>query len=469
MISELEKESSDIAAVTRADQTQTLGLNQDFHATRKHSEHICAPLEIEDYGLQVAPFVSPPKWHLAHTSWFFETFILKPFAKSYQPIDAAFEILFNSYYNGIGEQYPRHQRGWLSRPTVVEILAYRKHVDLSMEALLEDLQNEHRAEIIERCILGIQHEKQHQELTYTDIKYSLFQNPLYPAHSLANNYLAASNNDANSDQQPLHWLAYEGGLVEIGATEIDSAEIDSAKISATETDDASTPPFAFDNESPKHTLFLQPFSLANRLVSNADFQAFIDDGGYQRSELWLADGWSVVQQQNWQQPLYWLEKDGQNYEFTLHGLRRRQSHAPVCHLSGFEADAYASWAGARLPTEAEWEHAVSQQVDQFAGSSSSSSEPSQLHPRANTAGVTETSLTQLFDQCWQWTSTAYRPYPGFKASEGAIGEYNGKFMCNQWVLRGGSCVSPNNHLRSTYRNFFYPEDRWQFSGLRLAK
>ncbi len=294
--------------------------------------------------------------------------------------------------------------------------------------------------ITQRSRLGIEHEKQHQELFHTDIKYSLSVNPLYPAlHPAPHN--GAENPPAMADE--MQWKAFSGGLFELGI-------------------DAEQAGFAYDNETPAHQVFIEPFCLANRLVTNAEYQVFIDDGGYSKPEYWLADGWTIVQKENWTQPMYWKEVQGKAMEFTLFGLIERQTGQPVCHLSGYEADAYANWAGARLPTEAEWEFAARQQTF-HAG------QGSVLHPPTAACDETQGPLLQLYDSCWQWTASAYRAYPGFRVSEGAIGEYNGKFMSNQWVLRGGSCVSSVDHLRPTYRNFFYPEDRWQFSGIRLAR
>lgn len=411
----------------------TEDLAAEFFATRAQSVAIAAPLEVEDYGLQAAAFASPPKWHLAHTTWFFETFLLKPFAPDYQPAEALYEVLFNSYYNGIGEQHPRGRRGLLSRPTLAEVQAYRDRVDTAMRSLLESPPAAQRAAILARTRLGIEHERQHQELFFTDIKYSLAANPLYPAYQPELS-LAASK------LVPLGWTAFEGGLIDIG--------------SAGEG-------FCFDNEQPRHRVYLQPFEIADRLVSNSEYQAFIDDGGYRRPELWLADGWAVVQAQQWQAPLHWLERDGERLEFTLGGLRPRAGSLPVCHVSGYEADAYARWAGARLPREAEWEHAAGNRQ----GEAGSGMDSGTLHPQTAVAG----SLQQLYGACWQWTQSAYSPYPGFAPAQGAIGEYNGKFMSNQWVLRGGSCVTKSSQARPSYRNFFYPQDRWQFSGIRLAR
>jgi len=425
-------------------------LIDSFRSIRQQSVRACESLLVEDFGLQAAPFASPPKWHLAHTSWFFETFILKPFVNAYQVFDPAYEVLFNSYYHSVGKQFPRAQRGLLSRPTVTEVLAYREHVDHAMAQLI--VQTDHQAStspeldthtletIIQRTILGLEHEKQHQELFFTDLKYSFSVNPLYPAYNTGETEVGKKE---PSNPQTLLWLDFSGGLVETGVRE-------------------SADNFAFDNESPAHQVFLEAFSLANRLVTNKEFQEFIDDGGYQKPLYWLADGWTCVQQNNWTQPLYWCDLAGKPMEFTLHGLQERQPNQPVCHISGYEADAYANWAEARLPTEAEWEFAAKQQQ-------APDNRLSIFHPQTVDSQNNEPGLKQLYDSCWQWTSSAYRPYPGFQISEGAIGEYNGKFMCNQWVLRGGSCVSSNNHLRASYRNFFYPEDRWQFSGIRLAK
>jgi len=415
-------------------------LIEAFCSIRKQSIQACEPLEIEDYTLQAAAFVSPPKWHLAHTTWFFETFILKPLVPNYRVFHDAYELLFNSYYNAIGEQYPRPQRGLLSRPTVAEIMSYRKYVNDAMVQLLSQIERgewgtAESTTIVQRTKLGLEHEKQHQELFYTDIKYSFSLNPVYPAY-VDDEIIHAPT------LQNMQWQDYAGGLVETGVKE-------------------GSEHFYFDNETPRHKVFLQPFSLSTRLVTNGEFQKFIDDGAYQKPEYWLSDGWAAVQKNNWRQPLYWRDVGGKAMEFTLYGLRTRQLDQPVCHISGYEADAYANWANARLPTEAEWEFAAKQ--NQLACKTLATLHPSVAqHDNAP-------ELRQLYDSCWQWTASAYRAYPGFQVTDGAIGEYNGKFMCNQWVLRGGSCVSSANHLRSSYRNFFYPDDRWQFSGIRLAK
>ena len=415
-------------------------LIEAFSLARNQSVQACAPLEIEDYNLQAAAFSSPPKWHLAHTTWFFETFILKPLVPNYRVFHETYELLFNSYYNAIGEQYPRPQRGLLSRPAVAEVLSYRKHVDDAMTLLLSQIEQgeweiAERDTILQRTKLGLEHEKQHQELFYTDIKYSFSINPLYPAY-------ASHEITRTIKPQKLQWQDYSGGLVETGVKE-------------------GSEHFYFDNETPSHKVFLQPFALSTRLVTNDEFQKFIDAGGYKKPEYWLSDGWAAVQKNNWTQPLYWRDVRGEAMEFTLYGLRTRQAGQPVCHISGYEADAYANWANARLPTEAEWEFAAKQ--NPLRGKPLDT-----LHPSV-AQHDNEQELKQLYDSCWQWTASAYRAYPGFQVADGAIGEYNGKFMCNQWVLKGGSCVSSADHLRPSYRNFFYPEDRWQFSGIRLAR
>jgi ergothioneine biosynthesis protein EgtB len=423
-------------------------LVEAYRSIRGRSIYACESLELEDFGLQGAAFSSPPKWHLAHTSWFFETFILKPYLPDYEFFHPFYALLFNSYYNEIGEQYSRPQRGLLSRPTVKEVMAYRQYIDSAMIQLLTQvvLDESIRGIIIQRTKLGLEHEKQHQELFFTDLKYSFSLNPLYPAYT-SDETILTSQQEHESKQSSIQWVDYLGGLVEMGI-------------------DQDSEYFSFDNESPIHKVFLEPFTLASRLVTNGEYQAFIDDGGYLKSQYWLSDGWAAVQRNNWAHPLYWRNVGGSNMEFTLYGLQTRQENLPVCHVSGYEADAYANWANERLPTEAEWEFAAKQQTTDIKGVKSHTL--TRFHPATSEPEKGHT-LTQLYDSCWQWTSSAYRPYPGFKVSEGAIGEYNGKFMCNQWILRGGSCVTSANHLRPSYRNFFYPEDRWQFSGIRLAK
>ncbi len=399
-----------------------------YAAVRGQTELLCRPLAVDDYGVQPMADASPPKWHLAHTTWFFETFLLKPFAAGYAPFDDAFEYLFNSYYNGVGRQYPRLKRGLLSRPTVEQVFDYRAHVDAAMLTLLAREDETLRG----RTILGINHEQQHQELLVTDIKYNLGLNPLRPAYN-------SERHDGPGEARPASFATVPGGLVEIGAAGSG---------------------FAFDNETPRHKVWLSEFALADRLVSCGEYLSFMEDGGYRNPALWLSEGWAALQRHGWKAPLYWLARDGEWFEYTLGGSRPVDGGSPVCHVSFFEADAFARWAGARLPTEAEWETAAASHA--VAGNFSDSG---RLHPRSSRGA----GMTQLFGDVWEWTASAYGPYPGFRPLDGTLGEYNGKFMANQMVLRGGSCATPPGHVRSSYRNFFYAPDRWQFSGIRLAK
>ncbi|HBS41846.1 MAG TPA: ergothioneine biosynthesis protein EgtB [Oceanospirillales bacterium] len=410
---------------------QETPLISQFRATRQRFPDICNGLQTEDYGLQAAVFVSPPKWHLAHTTWFFETFLLTPFLPGYQPFHPQFEYLFNSYYNAVGEQYPRDQRGLLSRPTLEEVLRYRCHVDRAMEQLFGDLPDADAEEVYRRCRLGIQHEKQHQELFFMDIKYSFFQNPLLPALLPQTPAMAAVAAD-------IEWISFCPELTELGCKESEG--------------------FSFDNEHPQHPVFLGAYELADRLVTNGEYLQFMQDGGYRRPELWLSDGWDCICSEGWSAPLYWLQRENEWYEFTGYGLKPLDLQRPVNHISAYEAMAYASWAGARLPTEAEWEYAAR---CFWPGQS-----PQELMLPADSRG---SDMRQLADAGWQWTSSAYQPYPGYRPASGALGEYNGKFMSSQLVLRGGSWASPEEHLRPSYRNFFYPKDRWMFSAIRLAR
>ncbi len=409
-----------------------------FQRCRKYSIDICEPLVTEDYSLQAEIFTSPTKWHIAHTSWFFETFLIKPHFKNYQTPNPQYAVLFNSYYNAVGPQFSRNRRGLISRPTVSEVLEYRSVVDEYMQKLLS---SDITAEQDYLVRLGIAHEQQHQELFFTDLKYSFYLNPVFPTYQILSDSEQTSLFATQTIATPNSWHNYDGGLVDIGSKD----EV-----------------FSFDNEGPRHRQWLQPFTLSNRLVTNSEYLEFIADGGYQRSELWLSDGWALIQKEQWQKPLYWNEIDGLLHNYTLHGNQPINPNAPVCHLSGYEADAFASWAGARLPTETEWEHAAQSQL--VIGEKSKFLTP---HPIQDSH--TSADLTQLYQQCWQWTSSAYSPYPGYKAASGAVGEYNGKFMANQLVLKGSSCATSENHARVSYRNFFYPPDRWQFTGLRLAK
>ena len=404
---------------------------QAFLEVRKRTEQLCAPLETDDYQVQSVIDASPPKWHLAHVTWFFETFLLKPFLPGYTPLDARYAKIFNSYYNTIGPFHPRAQRHTLSRPTVAEVYAYRSHVDDHLVKLIDRCAPAHRASLAQRLTLGMNHEQQHQELLLMDIKRNFYANPLYPTYS-------ARAREAATDLVPARWLDLPGGIREIGH---------------------GADAFAFDNERPRHKVFVDAYRLSSRPVTNGEYLEFVQDRGYARPELWLSDGWSAVQERGWKAPLYWTEVDGAWHEMTLAGMAPLEPHAPVCHVSYYEADAYARWRHARLPTESEWECAVSgEPLDgNFA-------ESGVYHPRAATGA----DDAQWFGDVWEWTSSAYSPYPGYRAPEGALGEYNGKFMANQYVLRGGCCVTPRSHIRATYRNFFYPHDRWPFTGIRLA-
>lgn len=408
-------------------------LAKEFKRVRGNSIELCRPLALEDFGLQAVAETSPPKWHLAHTSWFFETFILGPFATDYRAWHPAFEHLFNSYYNGIGTPFSRAQRGLLSRPTVDEVYRYRSDVDDAILTLLDADPTD--SEVYRRIELGLHHEQQHQELLLTDLKFSFSINPLKPVyHPMPERNMSRAGIDQD-------WFEFEGGLAMVGSSDEN---------------------FCFDNETPAHRQFLEPFALARRPVTNAEYMAFIEDDGYRRPELWLADGWGRVQQQQWNSPLYWHLQGDMWWNYTLGGELPVEKNAPICHLSYFEADAYARWAGARLPTEAEWEFAATNQP--VTGNMLAAGI---YHPCP--AGQGNTGLQQLFGDVWEWTASSYSPYPGFQPTIGAIGEYNGKFMSGQMVLRGGSCASDAHHVRATYRNFFYPGDRWQFSGLRLAR
>ncbi len=402
-----------------------------FARIRAHSFNLAKPLSEEDCCVQSMPEASPVKWHLAHTTWFFETFVLAKYEQSFAPFLAAFKVLFNSYYNGVGEKHPRAQRGLLTRPALQEVLLYRNNVNERMEKIFAHCGDDDALRAL--LDLGLHHEQQHQELILTDVKHLLSLNPLKPAYR--------ENDDADFPAiSGIAWFRFEGGLAEIGH---------------------GGDGFCFDNESPRHKQYLNPYSLASRLVTNGEYLDFIADGGYRDPRLWLSEGWDWVQVNKITQPIYWERDDKGWSEFTLGGMRPLHPAVPAVHLSYFEADAYARWAGARLPSEAEWEHA--------ACAREAADEPDRrdrLHPRPakNAAG-----LQQMFSDAWQWTQTSYAPYPGYQWPRGAIGEYNGKFMVNQYVLRGSSCITPGGHSRPTYRNFFPATARWQFSGIRLAK
>jgi len=419
--------------MTTAPAVSRTSLLARYREIRRTTERLCEPLAIEDQVLQAMPDVSPTKWHLAHVSWFFETFLLTPHLPGYEPLNPAYTFLFNSYYNGVGPQFSRPARGHLSRPTVAEVYAYRQWVDRGMERLLAETDSERPIAPAALIELGLNHEQQHQELILTDIKYNLAMNPLHPVyHAIALPRGAAPG--------PLDWREHRGGLVPIGY-------------------DGSG--FAFDNEGPRHTVYLRPFRLADRLTTNGEYLQFIEAGGYRRSEPWLSEGWRTVQERGWQAPLYWEWQDGGWWTQTLSGYLPVDLHAPVTHVSYYEADAYARWRDARLPTEPEWEHAAAD-----VPVSGNLQERGIFHPLPVTA---DAPVAQLFGDVWEWTQSAYAPYPGYRAEPGAVGEYNGKFMVSQMVLRGGSCVTPESHIRATYRNFFPPDARWQFSGIRLAE
>jgi len=403
-----------------------------YRQVRLASEHLCAPLETDDYILQSIVQTSPPKWHLAHVSWFFDTFLLSEYLSDYEPFHPAYRYLFNSYYEQVGAFHPRPRRGMLSRPTVSDVYRYRAWVDKAMISLIDDVDAELWHEVALRITIGLNHEQQHQELLLTDIKHNFSVNPLYPAYRDDLEQVAGQ-------AVPLQWHEFDNGLCCIGAEQLG---------------------FAYDNERPRHSVYVEAYRLASRLVTNGEYLAFIEDKGYERPELWLSDGWATIKQEQWQAPLYWVKQDGEWMQFTLGGLRPLDPYEPVVHVSFYEADAYARWAGHRLPTEQEWELAAA--CHAIEGNLRDSD---RLHP----AAAAGTGLQQLYGDVWEWTASPYVPYPGYRAPAGALGEYNGKFMCNQMVLRGGSCATPTNHMRVSYRNFFYPNERWQFSGLRLAE
>ena len=390
--------------ITHGVRTHGISRSKRFLDVRSHTEQLAEPLSAEDQTVQSMPDASPTKWHLAHTTWFFETFVLRPHERGYRTFDPAYEYLFNSYYEAVGPRHPRPQRGMLTRPGLADVMAYRRHVSNAMAVLLDGTTRD-----IDPVVeLGLHHEQQHQELILMDIKHLLSLNPLKPAYW--------PSSPSHGAAMPPAWRDFEGGLVEIGHD---------------------GEGFAFDNEGPRHRVWLEPFALASRPTNCGEYLAFIEDGGYRRPEFWLSAGWDCVNQRGWMAPLYW-EQDGANWRvFTLSGLQPLDPAAPVCHVSAFEAAAFAKWAGKRLPREAEWEAAVSQ--------------------------LQGTGIV------WEWTASPYVAYPGYREPPGAIGEYNGKFMANQMVLRGGCSASPSDHVRPTYRNFFPPDARWMFGGIRLAE
>lgn len=409
-------------------------LLERYRAIRRATEALCSPLQPEDYVLQSMPDASPAKWHLAHTTWFFETFALAAVGQA--PLDPAYGFLFNSYYNAVGERHARPKRGMLSRPSVAEVYRYRADVDARLTALIEAGLHGERARLAAIVELGLHHEQQHQELILTDILHAFAASPLAPA------YRSGAPERPHAEAPALGWIERDEGVVSIGH---------------------GGDGFAFDNETPRHKVYLRRHALADRLVTNGEMMAFIEDGGYTRADLWLSDGWTAARAEGWEAPLYWQRHEGRFRALTLDGLRDVDPAEPVCHVSYYEADAFARWAGARLPTEAEWEAAA-------AGLPIEGNlvESGLLRPAAAAASATS-GPRQMFGDVWEWTASGYLPYPGFRPLEGALGEYNGKFMCNQHVLRGGSCATPRSHVRASYRNFFPAGARWQWSGVRLAR
>ncbi|MCC9135190.1 ergothioneine biosynthesis protein EgtB [Pontibacter silvestris] len=406
-----------------------------YNLIRSQTEYICEPLEPEDTVVQPMVDVSPPKWHMAHSTWFFETFVLQPFLPNYKLFHSSYGYLFNSYYNSVGNRVQRNQRSTLTRPPLRDVYAYRQHVNEHIVELLQILEEEKLAEVMPILELGLQHEQQHQELLITDIKYILSTNPLLPI------YKTLKENTSKSCYVAPELLNITGGVYKIGF------KGDS---------------FCFDNELGVHEVLLEDFQVMNRTVTNGEYLQFMQDGGYTDFRHWLDEGLSFVQASGIKAPLYWIEQDGDWHHFTLHGLEKLDLNAPVCHISFYEADAYANWAGKRLLTEFEWE-AASQAYPPASGNFV---ESDLLEPTAADPNIK--GLQQLYGNVWEWTYSAYHPYPGFTKAPGAIGEYNGKFMLNQMVLRGGSCATPESHIRTTYRNFFHADKRWQYNGIRLA-
>ncbi len=423
------------------DQRDPRRIQDRYREIRAFTRWLCEPLQPEDCVIQSMPDASPIRWHLAHTTWFFETFVLQPLVPGYDTFRPEFNYLFNSYYNSVGQQFPRAMRGLISRPTVAEIWQYRDHVDRHLERELARMDDSQPlADWVSVVELGLQHEQQHQELMLTDLKHLFSCNPLWPEYRPPVTRAADGCGEASG---ALSMTTHPRQIVDIGV-------------------DRHQQQFAFDNESPRHEQLVPAYRLGDRLVTNDEYLEFMQDGGYETPTLWLSLGWHTVQQERWCAPLYWVERDGEWFEFTLHGLRPLDGRSPVCHVSLFEADAFARWRGQRLPTEFEWEQAAAHVP--IAGHFVESLD---LHPRSVGSAAGQPSA-QLFGDVWEWTNSAYLPYPGYRADAGALGEYNGKFMCNQFVLRGGSCATSESHIRTTYRNFFPPEARWQFTGIRLA-
>jgi len=414
-------------------------LKTSFFEVRSLTLQLCHSLSLEHYSVQSMPDVSPPKWHLAHTTWFFENFLLVPFLKDYKVFNGEFNYFFNSYYKGVGAHWPRAERGLLQKPSLEQVQDYRETVERGVESLLETLDYEsaeENGEILKILELGIHHEQQHQELLMMDLLH------IFQTHFPSFVYQAPKIKKKEPPYFPLHWHAYSENLYEVGAHR---------------------GTFSFDNENPRHRVFLENFALASRLVTNGEYTEFIEDGAYKNPLLWLSEGWELVQAQKWEAPLYWRNEGGDWLQMTLSGMQQVQASAPVCHVSYYEADAYARWRGKRLPREEEWEVAAEKVAVQGVFLESKFFQPQPLRQDSFF------SPSQLWGDVWEWTQSPYSSYPRFKPFAGKFGEYNAKFMCNQFVLRGGSCVSPQNHLRASYRNFFSPHSRWQFSGIRLAE
>jgi ergothioneine biosynthesis protein EgtB len=416
-----------------------------YKKIRHFTEELCEPLKIEDYAVQAGLEVSPPKWHLAHTTWFFETLVLKPYVENYQVFHPDYDYLLNSYYEKLGTFLRRDLRGILSRPEIHEIYEYRNYLDQHMIELMETLDlhkdNEQCKKIFSLIELGLNHEQQHHEGLLADIKYNFWMNPLRPAYKRMEKP-ADFKRTSYSSSSPA-WLEFSGGLVQIGQDGTG---------------------FSFDNETPQHKIWLEDYSLCTRPVTNGEFLQFMADGGYRKSEFWLSDGWKVIQQEEWEAPLYWEKIDGKWSVFTLSGMKEIEEDAPICHVSYYEAAAYANWAGKRLPTEGEWENAVINSEIDIKGNFI---ESGLYHPSPSI--VMNNGLAQMYGDVWEWTASSYTPYPRSKPLPDIAGEYNHKFMCNQVVLRGGSCTTPISHIRPTYRNYFHPDKRKQFSGFRLAE
>jgi ergothioneine biosynthesis protein EgtB len=427
----------DQALAEGAPATGAQTLTDRYGAVRRFTEALCEPLATEDYVVQTIVDVSPTKWHLAHVTWFVETFILREHASWYEPSNPEYAYLFNSYYLQAGERHCRDQRGYISRPTVEEVYEYRRHVDRGMLRLLGEAGEAQTQTLAPLVEIGLQHEQQHQELLLTDIKHVLSVNPLRPVYRDSERAVDQTGSD-------LGWLHFDEGLHWIGHPQEGEG-------------------FSYDNETPRHRHFLNEFLLANRLVTNGEYLTFMSDGGYERGELWLSEGWATVRERDWSEPFYWEKRDGGWWSFTLAGMREVAASEPVCHLSYFEADAFARWAGARLPTEQEWE--VAARTVPVRGNFV---ETGHLHPVMPLPDPDE-RLLQMYGDVWEWTRSQYSPYPGYEPAPGALGEYNGKFMSNQFVLRGGSCATSVTHIRPTYRNFFPADATWQFMGVRLAR